>query len=1157
MNVLRLATNASERGDHVRAVILLTRALKRQHDVDGEAFDLLINTYANCCTTPGLEQDVCDIIARHFDAGYVSGQIIARLEERSLFAMARAFRRAIEARGVWIEEVELLPQPELPLTEEVNRQEEIEPLEGVDTFHDIEPSDADTNASPESVDEPGDTTEIPRQLDLIGSGSTPTLDEIHEDHTPEDGDAGDTESATTDSDDVDVEALGDSDVEEQDAKPVSDSKEQEQDQEQEQEEEERSQNPPDSSPSFMLAEEELEEESSEVDVEERDAAAPDDAFEDDNDEQPEEAPSRDIADEFTDAANADEVHGEVAEPALKEEEDPDASAEDYDTSSINQAHASPPSRSWVVALTITILLTVAGSVGWMSISRSAQMRAVDQQLEMFDPLHPEGFEAALERARQDGEDVATRERFLTALLALERGEVSETPEVSAEEQEDPWAHGASALAAMQRKDFETALRHTTTIERTDPEELATLWVRARLEEERGEFIKAREAYARALERFPRFVPGVVGQMRVAYRTDDAPGLERAATLLRALNPIHPYLRISEQPILEIERDYLSLIVSGHTRGSVEAHAISQDRFLNAYQHYYVALRAWRRGERMAASKSVKEALAQEPYMSPALMLQGALLVTEGQLDEAGKMFSRLVRVPGATVAMRLAVMVVAPRMFSQWGRPEHGFIFTLALPDGKSHAEAHEASSEEQQALYNEWRAVSLNLTREQLEQERELGELAARELAQVFLDLGDGERCLRALAELEERGALSVEARLIRLLAFFMLGDRQRLADAVYHLKGEPEEHIAQTIMHLLEGDWKSAQRSSSSNGEQMKRHPFWLRVRALALLARDRPEEVLQMLDALETSTAYRQTTDRLRLRAWAKMAPEQGEHFKELAKSKELVSVEQSTHVHALIDMGAAYFWRGDMERAKSWMSRALERAPRHPEANWFMGLILRHEGNRKASLQHLTLASVETEDDPRLLLELGQVYLALGRNMLAQKMFYKAVLLDRKDLRALRGLGRSYKGWDHELGKRDLTRILASYEYHSGFKAQAAETLLWLAILHGSRDGKPEALPYIKRAIAAAGPLGELLVEEALYFERSGNLEQAGKLYVKALRRDSTLASAHVGLARIALRSKKRRMARDHLVKYLELEPYGADVDWARKELEQLVKKKSEE
>ena len=1152
MNVLRLATNASDRGDHVRAVILLTRALKRQHDVDGEAFDLLINTYANCCTTPGLEQDVCDIVARHFDAGYVSGQICARLEERGLFAMSRAFRRGVEQFGVWVEEVEFLPQPELPLTEEVSRIEEVAPLEELDTFHDLEREEEGSEQAL-AVDEPGQTTEIPRQLDLIGSGATPTLDEIA---APDD--EGDVDADLEGSSDADEDTGADADIDVDDARGEVLADESE---------------PVDASASEDEPGAPSEEAQDSVDAEHEEepaaaladsGASEEEPVEDERFDEAPEASSEVVAkapsstsERAPTLTREDDGLGEDDDPDLADEHQPDEDEDEAEPHRFQSTIARPQRRSWVTALTITILLTVVGSLGWMSISRSAQMRAVDQQLEMFDPLHPEGFEAALERARQDGEDVATRERFLAALLALERGETSEVVEIAPDEQQDPWAHGASALVAMQGKDFETALRHTTTIERTHPEELATLWVRARLEEERGQFVKARDAYARALERFPRFVPGVVGQMRVAYRTYDAPGLERAATLLRALNPIHPYLRISEQPILEIERDYLALIVSGHTRGSVDAHAISQDRFLNAYQHYYVALRAWRRGERAAASKSVQEALAREPFMSPALMLRGALLITENKNDDAGEMFSRLVRVPGASAKMRLAVMVVAPRMFTQWGRPDYGFIFTLSLPDSKGHDDARDVLGKEERARYDRWRVVSLNLTREQLDASRELSEIAARELAQVFLDMGDAERCLSALAELEERGALSVEARLIRLLAFFILGDRQRLADAVYHLKGEPEEHIAQTIMYLLEGDWKAAQRSSSSNGEQMKRHPFWLRVRALALLARDRPEEVLQMLDALETSAASRQTTDRLRLRAWAKMDVDSGEHFKALAESPAIKTIEASTHVHALIDLGAAYFWHGEMDVAKGWIKRALERSPRHPEANWFMGLILRHEGNRKASLQHLALASVETEDDPRLLLELGQVYLELDRNMLAQKMFYKAVLLDRKDLRALRGLGRSYLGWDHELGKRDLTRILASYENQTGFKSQAAEVLRWLAILHGSRKGKEEGLPFLKRATAAAGPLGELLVEQAVYFERAGNIEQARKLYVKALRRDSTLAAAHIGLARIALQTKKRRMARDHLVKYLELEPYGADVDWARKELEQLVNKKSEE
>ena len=1069
MNALRIASNARDRGDYVRAVIVLAQALKRSRDVDGDAFEMLIETYANLCMAPGLEREVCDIIAMHKDAGYISGEILVCLEERDMLTMARTFRRDMEARGVVIE----LPPP-APAEPETQEQERA-PQEFLPEDEYTQPESAG-----EVIDEASTTTEIPRVprgLEVLEARARAALEARQEQGGEPPGEQ---PLAEPEGEDFVTQEL---DPGEQALDPTL---------EQDPEPDERAEEVPsgEDAPSGLVAE----------------VTAP-------------------------------------AETALASDEP------------LEQVKSGGKWRGRLVALVagVAILGALVGLIGWMSSARSARVQAIDQQLEMFDPLHPEGFEAALMSAQEEGEDIGARADFVRALLALERGEQSAPLEALGEDagEDEVWAYGARAMAAMQGGDFEQALMHAVTMERVHPGELPTLWVRARLEESRGEFGAAADAYARALEQHPRFVPGVVGQLRVAYRVVDQKMLKQAGERLRTLNPIHPYLKLSERAPLTLERDYMELLAQPVAATPVAAEAATPDHFLRALNYYHGAQRAWRRGDLAQARESVDEALLRDPHLAAARMLHGVLRVVEGRHEAASVIFAELARAPGMTVEARLMVMRVAPALFARAGRADLALIFALDVPGDASHARARDALGKPERARYDSLRAVALSLTREQLEGSRELAAAAALTSAQTLWELGDAPGCLSMLAAMETAGPLSVDARLLRLLALFILGDRQRLADALYQVRGEPEEQIAQTIMHMLEGDWDRAAQTGAMPGERMTQHPFWLRVRALAMLARDRPEDVLMQLDTLQLSSAHRDTVDRLRLRAWSKMR-QKDRRIDELAARVDPATL---TSVHALVDLGASAFWRGNVEQAKGLMERALARAPSHPEANWFMAMLLLQSEKKRAASKHLELASIPSDEDPRVLLELGQFYLALGRNMQAQKMFYKVVLQDRKNLRAIEGLGQSYVGWDREVGKRDLARILISYEQQNGTRAQAAEVLRWLAILHGSRRGRPEGLAFLQRAIGLAGPLGQLLLELAHYQERAGQPAQAQKTYVRALRQDSTLPGAHIGLARHALRSKDERAARDHLVKYLELDPYGEDVDWAREKLQAIVEKKA--
>lgn len=189
--------------------------------------------------------------------------------------------------------------------------------------------------------------------------------------------------------------------------------------------------------------------------------------------------------------------------------------------------------------------------------------------------------------------------------------------------------------------------------------------------------------------------------------------------------------------------------------------------------------------------------------------------------------------------------------------------------------------------------------------------------------------------------------------------------------------------------------------------------------------------------------------------------------------------------------------------------------------------------------------------------GFIHLDLGRHAMAQELFYEAIMRERQNTEALRGMGLAYLGFDVARGRRDLTRLLANYGTQSHSAAQRGELNKALALLYGASEGHEEALVYLQRARAELGERADVLVEFARYHNARGDKAAARQAYVSALQKHSTLPDAHLGLARVALDDGDHRLARNHLERFLALQQIGPDVEVARELLAGLQPREGDE
>lgn len=1031
MNFESIARKACERQDYVGAVVTLSRGLKRLDDVDCEAFDLLIDLYANCCQAPGLEREVADVLVRHFDVGLVSGQIIACLEARELFSMSRAFHREISSRGVLIETVSLesLTQEE----ERFDLDEPSEPIPVIEDVLDVEPSEPLHLPTPEDA---------PRELPI--------------------------EDAPVDQDSEEVDDL-----------------------------------PPDEPVAFPTS---VEEES------EAEFEAP-----------------REI--EWTDEQDR-EVHSPALDPLPIKSSGQIAP----------QSSPESPRRSWrVPAILLVLALLGLGAFMIFSPPRGARVQALEQQLEAFDTLNPAAFDLLLGEQEQElDEDARARMNFARMLLALERGDVLPSHNDTTD---GVWSRGASVFQALQRRDVEAALAHVEAMERRWPDALATLWTRARLEEERGHFEDAQRAYALAMHRTPRFLPGLMGSVRVAFYQGDHDELEKAQGELRDLNPLHPYLSIYSDPL---QRAIVHPSEPGAASAELQARSLlsetSPDRFARAYNAYLNAYQLRERGDLSAAHTVAREALSLSPYMSPALLLQGSILAAQLRVDEASKIFARYAALEQLEVQARLALMVYAPRALTRAGRPDLALIFALDPGGESARSRLILAAGEPLVEQQEQWRPISLNLTREQRDQHAVSAGLALAELAWALIELGAAQDALQLTRQLNADTYPFLDD--VKWFAYAVMGATQRLTDLAYQHREEPIAPYPELLAALANAEFMHAHEVVTAHPELARRQMLWLRASTRAqLVATPRPD-VLSSLDRVEFAAVPGELA-RQRMLVWTMLEPT----HKKVVELRETQLESQPTSLHALLDMAHVALWLPDMELARRDLDAARLLAAEHPEVTYLESLMLALSSDERG-LKELFKRSSLSVDDPVWVLDVGELALRHKLPSLAYEYFSKLKRINAVSPALLDRLGRALGGLDATQAGKVLAGLEARYQ-GSEDTVHRSKVLRWTAVIAGVRKGKREANVSLDRALALEGvPQDELWLEQGRYFMAIEQNKRARDSFTQALRYNSSLADVHAELGELALADDQFDKARDHFIKYLEARPYGVRSTLVRQKLDRL-------
>jgi Flp pilus assembly protein TadD len=259
------------------------------------------------------------------------------------------------------------------------------------------------------------------------------------------------------------------------------------------------------------------------------------------------------------------------------------------------------------------------------------------------------------------------------------------------------------------------------------------------------------------------------------------------------------------------------------------------------------------------------------------------------------------------------------------------------------------------------------------------------------------------------------------------------------------------------------------------------------------------------------------------------------------------EQPDDARAQLDLGIAKELQGDLPGAEAAYRAAIGLRPDLAEALNNLGVLLRDRGALEESIALLRRASEQNPGSAAVHKNLALALEDKGELEAAERAYRSALRLAADPLtQANLGLLLLKRG-DAPAARRELQLALAGEELDR-------PTLL--AIGNGLRRAgdAPGALRAMESALEGAPePTPALLAELALAQRAAGQREPALQTLERALARDPRYATAHYILGSMLASDGKHREAKQHLQRYLELEPRGAQASQARERLELLGKK----
>lgn len=460
----------------------------------------------------------------------------------------------------------------------------------------------------------------------------------------------------------------------------------------------------------------------------------------------------------------------------------------------------------------------------------------------------------------------------------------------------------------------------------------------------------------------------------------------------------------------------------------------------------------------------------------------------------------------------------------------------------------------------------------EQLGRARDLGAPAsswALPLGQAQVQTGRGAAAMRTLEEVEEAERDDTWL-LLRSAALATDGDLDGARDAARQVLARSPEHVEATVqlgrLSASAGDNDEARRQAVRAIELDPNHPGGhLLLGGLELTAGN----TAAAIDALDTAAqlaaatpvdsdelgalaslaqAYmvmndreglRRTRDRLQARApdtpiaayvRGAVLHLEGNH-REAARSLQAAVDAAGDNAQVLLLHGANELALGNLGQAEQALTRALSLQPHNPAAIRLLATTRREQGRPRAALE--TLAGIQDDDDPQLMLLRGVLLLEDGRTNDAVRQLERAGAAAPDTPAVQLQLARAYMA----AGRND--EAVALFEGPMGAGARDAIRVALELLAEYSGDGDEAAAQ--RRADAVLDERGDdaqAVLGVALFEQALGRGGRARELIGRSLEVDPGLNVARVMLAGLAAAEGDTAAAREHYRTALEYEPGNA-------------------
>jgi tetratricopeptide (TPR) repeat protein len=267
-------------------------------------------------------------------------------------------------------------------------------------------------------------------------------------------------------------------------------------------------------------------------------------------------------------------------------------------------------------------------------------------------------------------------------------------------------------------------------------------------------------------------------------------------------------------------------------------------------------------------------------------------------------------------------------------------------------------------------------------------------------------------------------------------------------------------------------------------------------------------------------------------------------------------------AHLGLGRIYFYAGEPEKALPYFRNALALDRTSWEPYFFIGKCLSERDDDEEALEYFLEARKIESGNAQILTDLALSYERNNYPDLAEDTLNEALECDPDYLRAILELGllrarkRDSKGaerlyqqaliirpgdvdWGNQGEQRDfLVRMVSGVEDYLG---AGIDYLSLSAVMKNmSRDQKifTELIPVLEEKVRGNPLKPEYPHLLGMAYQEKGDLDNAEKYYLRAVRNDSDFAAAHLSLGQLYAAQKKYDLARKHLHAVLSLAPESA-------------------